>query len=135
MKMQATVDPTWNLCTRYPLLLSGQKQCRMRNLLKVAQERPISPQRALDEPLLGRGWRTRDSRMSFTGPHPQSQHGQGGGGHQGSFMVLASRDTQDDNNGRFPLQVVEACSCWASAGPGPSRGGRARDSRMRFNTW
>ena len=27
-------------------------------------------------------------------------------------MVLASRDTQDENNGRFPLQVVEASLCW-----------------------
>ena len=35
MKLQATVDPTWNLCAMYPLLLGGQKQCRMRNLLKV----------------------------------------------------------------------------------------------------
>ena len=24
-------------------------------------------------------------------------------GHQGSFVMLASRDTQDENNGRFPL--------------------------------
>ena len=26
-------------------------------------------------------------------------------------MVLASRDTQDENNGRFHLQVVEASLC------------------------
>jgi len=31
--------------------------------------------------------------------------------HQGSFVVLASRDTQDENNGRFPLDDPSTILC------------------------
>ena len=31
--------------------------------------------------------------------------------HQGSFLVLASRDTQDENNGRFPLDDPSTILC------------------------
>jgi hypothetical protein len=53
--LQTTVDPTWNLCTRYPLMLFDQKQCRMRNLLKVFTR---------DQ------WGNQTSDLSLSGPTP-----------------------------------------------------------------
>ena len=53
-------------------------------------------------------------------------------GHQGSFVMLASRNTNDENYGRFPLDNPSTSLCWVSAGPRPSRGRRARDSRGSF---
>ena len=44
--LPATIDPTLNLCTRYPLLLGGQRQCGFKacpRLLQMTSDAGIEP--------------------------------------------------------------------------------------------